>query len=133
MASRSAVRSALLTFAIGIAGSLPAFALEQKAYDAAAFKSAQDAGAATVIHITAPWCSTCTAQHAAIDSLTAKPEYKDVTLFKVDFDSQQDVLRSFNARSQSTIIAYKGSQETARVVGATDPAVIEDTISSTTK
>ena len=42
----------------------------------------------------------------------------------VDFDTQKDVVHAMGATKQSTLIAFHGKQETARSVGATDPAAI---------
>src|SRR5262245_13932114 len=110
-----------------------AAALEQKKYDAAEFKAVQEAGKPSVIHITAPWCPTCKAQHQVFDQLTAKPDYAAVTLFEVDFDSQKDVVKSFKATTQSTLIAYSGANETGRLVGQTSLKAIEELVASSTK
>lgn len=110
-----------------------AAALEQKKFDAAEFKAAQEAGKPAVIHITAPWCPTCKAQHQVFDQLSAKPDYASVTLFEVDFDSQKDVVKSFKATAQSTLIAYSGTNETGRLVGQTNLKAIEDLVASSTK
>jgi thioredoxin 1 len=91
-----------------------------------AFQGAQQAGKAILVDITAPWCPTCKAQAPIIKELTSRDAYKDVVVFHVDFDNQKDVVRSFNARSQSTLISFRGQEEVARSVGVTDPAAIED-------
>ncbi len=46
-------------------------------------------------------------------------------IFDIDFDSQKDLLRRFNARMQSTLIVFKGAAETGRSVGETQPEWIE--------
>jgi hypothetical protein len=38
--------------------------------------------------------------------------------------------KSFNARHQSTLIAFKGARETSRLVGETGAAPIEDLLKS---
>ena len=55
----------------------------------------------------------------------ADPRFKDLSIFDVDFDSQKDVLRQFDARMQSTLIVFKGETETGRSVGETQPEWIE--------
>lgn len=127
---RSPLRLALVASALLCAGLAPAFALEQKPYDAAAFKAAQDAGKPTVIHITAPWCSTCKAQHEAIDDLAKKPQFANLTIYQVDFDNQPDVWKSFGANTQSTLVAYAGKKEKARSVGETSPEALEAVLKS---
>ncbi len=128
------IRTTLSALAAAVAlsaGAIPLAALEQKPFDAAEVKAAQDAGMPVVIHVTAPWCPTCTAQHAAIDALAGKPEFASVTLFKVDFDTQENAWKGFGARSQSTLIAFSGKRETGRLVGETKAAPIENLIAGT--
>jgi thiol-disulfide isomerase/thioredoxin len=105
-------------------------ALEQKAYDAAAFKDAQAAGKPVAVHISAPWCPTCKEQHQVIDDLAKNPEYADLTLFEVDFDGQKDVVKGFGATMQSTIIAFSGPKETGRLVGDASPEGIGRVLTS---
>src|SRR5262245_8981102 len=124
------VPTLLLALLVLSAGAPMAAALEQKKYDAAEFKAMQDAGKPAVIHVTAPWCPTCKAQHEVIDELAAKPDFASVTLFEVDFDSQKDVVKGFKATSQSTLIAYSGANETGRLVGQTSLKAIEALVAS---
>jgi len=48
-----------------------------------------------------------------------------VTSFEIDFDTQKDLLRKFNVQKQSTLITFKGKQETGRSTGETNAARIE--------
>jgi thiol-disulfide isomerase/thioredoxin len=118
--------------ALWLAGA-PAEAFQTKAFDAQAFKAAQSAGDAILVDIFAPWCPTCAAQQQVFDKLKDKPELAKLTVFKVDFDNQPDVVKSFGARAQSTLIAYKGTTETGRSAGDTNPQSIEALLSSTLK
>jgi thiol-disulfide isomerase/thioredoxin len=100
-------------------------AASPRPYDPAEFAAAQKAGQSILVHITAPWCPTCKAQKPIVDSLAAKPEFKDLAIFDVDFDTGREALIAFKARSQSTMIVFKGEKETGRSVGDTTPAGIE--------
>lgn len=100
-----------------LAGPTSAVALEQLAFDVASFKAALLAGKPVVVHISAPWCPTCWAQHLVIDMLAR--EYDSITIYQVDFDGQKDVVRSFRATHQSTLIASHGAREMGRTVGDT--------------
>jgi thioredoxin-like negative regulator of GroEL len=100
-----------------LAASTPAVALEQVAFDVMSFKAALRAGKPVVVHISAPWCPTCWAQHLVIDTLAIAPEYDSITIYQVDFDGQKDVVRSFRATQQSTLIAFHGAREMGRTVG----------------
>ena len=100
-------------------------AVERKTFDADSFAAAQRRGARILVDITATWCPTCKAQKPIIDSLVTRPENNDLVIFSVDFDSQKPVVREFRARTQSTLIAFRGKTETARSVGDTNPDSIE--------
>ena len=84
-----------------------------------------------LIDVSAPWCPTCKAQRPILTKLEAEPRFKDLVVFSVDFDSQKDVLRTFNVRMQSTLICFKGSQETARSTGDTKPASLAQLLGTT--
>ena len=110
-----------------------ASAAERKVFDAASFEAAQQRGARILVDISATWCPTCKAQHKVLDSLAQQPEFADIVVFEVDFDSQKDAVKSFNARQQSTLIAFNGAQETRRLVGETGTESIEGLLKSTLK
>jgi thioredoxin 1 len=91
----------------------------------AAFEIAQAAGKPILVDVSAPWCPTCRTQAPIINSLLTKPEFKDMTVFQIDFDSQKDALRLLNVRSQSTILTFKGKAEVSRSTGEVKADVIE--------
>ncbi|MBI3434613.1 MAG: thioredoxin family protein [Proteobacteria bacterium] len=95
------------------------------AFDAAAFAAAQAAGKPILIEVHAPWCSVCKAQEPILTRLRGRPEFKNYVMFKIDYDSQKDLLRRFKVSTQSTLIAFKGRAEAGRSVGDTNPASIE--------
>jgi thioredoxin 1 len=93
-------------------------------YSAAAFKAAQASGSPILIEIHADWCPTCKAQKPILDKLTAEPKFKDLKIFRVDFDSMKPDVKAFGAQMQSTLIVFKGATETGRSVGDTKEASI---------
>lgn len=125
--------------ALAVLGGLALFAasaaqaFESKPYEEASFKAAQAAGKPVIVHVTAPWCPTCKAQDQAIEGLSSKPEFSTLTLFKVDYDTQQAVMKGFKANSQSTLIAFNGVTETGRLVGQTKPDAIGAVFATTVK
>ncbi len=129
----SVASAVLLALLIAVAGAGPAAALEKRKFDAASFNAAQSSDKSILIDITAPWCPICKVQHRVLDSLAKRPEFKDIIIFEVDFDTQKDVVRSFNARLQATLIAFKGSKETQRLVGETGTEPIEMLLESSLK
>ncbi len=120
-------RAAAASLVLALSG-LPTMAAsfgEETPYSQSAFDAAQKAGDAILVHVTAPWCSTCTAQKPIVDRLHAEPQFKNLKIFNVDFDSQKPLLRKLNVRMQSTLIVYKGSEEEGRSSGDTDPRAIQ--------
>jgi thiol-disulfide isomerase/thioredoxin len=115
---------------VTLLGAQPAAAAEWKDFDAGAFAEAQKQGKPILVDVFAPWCPTCRAQNPILVQLAREPKYKDMIVFKVDFDSQKDALRALNAQRQSTLIAFKGEKETGRSVGDTDPGSIEALLDS---
>jgi len=108
-----------------------AFGASSMAFDETAFTEAQKAGKPILVAIHASWCPTCKAPAPILSDLMADPKFKDLAYFRVDFDSQKDVVRRLGARMQSTLIAFNGAQETGRSVGDTDRASIAALLNKT--
>jgi thioredoxin 1 len=102
-----------------------ASAMDKKAFDQKAFEQAQAAGKPILVEVSAPWCPVCKAQAPILSRLKGDPKFKNLVSFNVDFDSQKDLLKKFNVQKQSTLIVFKGKQETGRSTGDTNPASIE--------
>jgi thioredoxin 1 len=102
-----------------------ASAADRLPFDQAAFAAAQAAGKPILVEVSAPWCPICKAQAPTLARLKNEPRFKDLVSFNIDFDSQKDLLRQFNVQKQSTLIVFKGQQETGRSTGVTDPGAIE--------
>jgi thioredoxin 1 len=118
-------------FALILLGSSPASAAEWKEFKADEFAAAQEAGKPILVDVFAPWCPTCRAQNPILTQLSREPKYKDLVVFKVNFDAQKDVLRSFNVQRQSTLIVFKGEKELDRSVGDTSQLSIEGLLDKT--
>lgn len=93
-------------------------------FSAEVFKAAQASGSPILVEIHADWCPTCKAQKPILDRLTADPKFKDLKIFRVDFDAMQPVVKQFGAQMQSTLIVFKGAAEQGRSVGDTKEASI---------
>ena len=93
-------------------------------FSAEAFKAAQASGSPILVEIHADWCPTCKAQKPILDKLTADPKFKDLKIFRVDFDAMKPEVKQFGAQMQSTLIVFKGSAEQGRSVGDTKEASI---------
>jgi thioredoxin-like negative regulator of GroEL len=89
-----------------------------------AFKAAQASNSPILVEIHADWCPTCKAQGPILDKLTADPKFRNLKIFRVDFDAMMPVVKQFGAQMQSTLIVFKGSAEQGRSVGDTKEASI---------
>ena len=114
--------AALLAAASAVAVSIPAEALQTRAYSAAA-KSAIASGKKVVIHVYAPWCLQCRAQASILNGISNP----GVTVYRVDHDGQADVVKALGV-SRSTIIAYKGGKEVGRMSWGTSEASVRDVL-----
>ena len=121
-------RRAFLT-TVALATLLPAAALATPLamipYAKADFDAATAKGGPVLVAIHAGWCPTCKIQKIILDKLTENEAYKGLSIFRVEFDDQADVVRAFEADSQSTLIVYHGGKEMGRSVGETRPGEIE--------
>jgi thioredoxin 1 len=115
----------VLAGALVIAAPLvPAWASTAVPFSAEAFKAAQASGSPILVEIHADWCPTCKAQNPILDKLTSAEKFKDLKIFRVDFDAMKPVVKEFGAQMQSTLIVFKGAAEQGRSVGDTKEASI---------
>lgn len=101
-----------------------AFAEARQPYSADAYQDAAQSGQPVLIEVHADWCPTCRMQEPVLDKLSKEPQYRHIARFRVDFDTQKDAVKRFNARAQSTLVLLQGGAEIARAVGVTDEARI---------
>jgi thiol-disulfide isomerase/thioredoxin len=120
----------ILVLAVALTGT-PAPAAQTANFDRVQFVAAQQVGRPILVDIRASWCPICAAQEPIIERLAALPEYADLLILRVDFDSQKDIVRTFSAPSQSTLIAFHGTRETGRSVGDTNADSIGKLLRST--
>ena len=118
---RNTILGAILGFMALLGLSLSAQAAQT--FNAVAFQDSQKAGRTVLLHITAPWCPTCRAQHPIIANIEkARP---NLVVYNIDFDTSKDTLRQLRVQSQSTLIVFKGTQEAGRSTGDTKQSGIE--------
>lgn len=108
-------------------------AATEAAFTQQAFMDAQTAGKPILVDIWASWCPTCKAQEQVLRTLATEPVNKDLVIFRVDFDSQKDVVARLGGRAQSTLIVFRGNTEKGRSVGDTDPASIRALVGQATQ
>lgn len=104
-------------------------ALNIQPYSPAALQAAQQAGQPVALHFHADWCPTCRAQEKVFQSLKGDASLP-LTLLVVNYDKERELKRALKVRAQSTLIVYRGSQETRRSGGETEAAVLRDALKS---
>ena len=123
--TRRFLNGALIAGALAVAAPMaPSWASPAVPFSAEAFKAAQASGGPILVEIHADWCPTCKAQNPILDRLTSASKFKDLKIFRVDFDAQKAVVKEFGAQMQSTLIVFKGAAEQGRSVGDTKEASI---------
>ncbi len=122
MTMRRMFPAAFLAASLGLA---TAQAATVEPYQQSSFAAAQQAGKPILIFVEAPWCPTCAKERPILASLYDTPEFKDLQVFTVDFDTSKPLLRQLKVQMQSTLIVYHGGKETGRATGATDPDAIK--------
>ncbi|MFA5966801.1 MAG: thioredoxin family protein [Sphingomonas sp.] len=111
----------LLPLAAALCVATPAAAQPVKPFSLAALKAAQAHGQAVLVDVFAPWCPTCRAQAPTIDALATDPAYAKLLVLRLDYDHQVAEKKALGVTRQSTLITYRGTKETGRALGITDP------------
>ena len=119
--------------AVAIVMAAPAGAGEIRHFDRAAFQALQARNAPTIVFVHASWCPICRSQQTTISKLLATQAYRNVTVFTIDYDTQKPLWTSFGAQKQSTLIAFHGRRETARLAYDADPQKVTALVASTLK
>ena len=88
----------------------------QTPFSEAAFKQAQSAGKPILIDVYASWCPICRAQQPILSELTAQPKFKNLTVFRIEWDTQKDAVKRFGVTYQATLIVFNGANEAGRIV-----------------
>jgi thioredoxin len=94
-------------------------------YNQAQFDAARAAGQTVAVVFHADWCPTCRAQAPVLRELVNTPEMKSLTLYVADFDTEKGLRTALRVNQQSTIVVFKGKQETARSTGETQRGALE--------
>jgi len=122
---------ALRTFLafLAVAFAAPAIAAPAwQEYTPAAFARAQEAGKTIIVDVHAVWCPTCKAQAPTLDALRQDARLKDAVFFKVDFDKEKAFLREYRIPRQSTVLVFRGKQETVRSIAESRPRQLREVV-----
>lgn len=95
-------------------------------YDPAHYEAMHNAGQPFAVVFHADWCPTCRAQAPVLKELTQQAEFKGVTLFVANFDTEKVLERSLGVTQQSTIVVFRGGKETTRSTGQTQQSNLSE-------
>ena len=98
------------------------------AYDEAEFMMAQKKGKTIVVDVYADWCPTCRAQAPILEELRTETQSSDVLYVKVNFDEEKTFLKAHRIPRQSTVLVFKGMDETARSIAQTNRAALRGVV-----
>jgi len=88
-------------------------------FNQAQFDAARAAGKPVAVVFHADWCPTCRAQAPVLKGLTETQEFKSLTLYIANFDTENALKKSLGVTKQSTLVVFKNGRETARSTGDT--------------
>ena len=110
------IKAAFAAGVIGFAVISPfsAQALDWPEFTREAFQAAQADGKTIMIATHADWCSTCRAMEPALEAARADDFLAGVVFFKMDYDTQRDMMIELNVFDRSWVIVYSGAEEVAR-------------------
>ncbi|MGC7589013.1 thioredoxin family protein [Bisgaard Taxon 46] len=95
------------------------FAVDFKPFEQAAFDVAVQSNKPVLVDVYADWCPTCKRQVKVLEPILNEDQFKEYTVFKVDYDEQKDVLKDFKVTRQSTLILFNEGKEVRRSIAET--------------
>ena len=111
--STIAMTAALLAALAGIS------VADEMPFDQVRYEALQNSGKPFAVAFHADWCPTCRAQAPVLKELTQAPQFKGITVFFANFDTEKVLERSLGVTKQSTIVVFKDGKESARSTGDT--------------
>ncbi|WP_213763587.1 thioredoxin family protein [Caballeronia sp. dw_19] len=96
-------------------------------YNKTQFDEQIAAGKPTVVYLHAAWCPTCKIQQPIVDRLSSDAEFKSLTVYEADYDTETALKKSLRITQQSTFVVFKGGHEVARSTGETTERAIRKT------
>lgn len=118
--SRLSTLARAVIFAVLLGAGSFAAALDLQPYTADSLASAQQAGKPVAVHFHADWCPTCRKQSTALTQLKTDPSLASVTVLVANYDTERELRRTLDVRTQSTLVVFKGKAERARLAGEAD-------------
>ena len=92
---------------------------DEMPFDQARYEALHNNGKPFAVAFHADWCPTWRAQARVLKEPTQAPEFKRITVFVANFDTEKVLERSLGVTKQSTIVVFKDGKESARSTGDT--------------
>ncbi len=115
---------ALAALALLTVACAPAHAIPSEPYTTERLVALQAEGKTVLVDVHAPWCPTCRRQGAILTEALAEPAFQHIATLTLDWDSQREAARAYDAPRQSTLLLFRGGEKIAMQVAETDPAKI---------
>lgn len=77
-------------------------------------------GKPVLVHVHAEWCGTCKRQAKILVPALKDEKFSNLTALKVDYDTQNDVLKALKVNRQSTLIIFDQGKEVGRSIAQTN-------------
>ena len=103
-------------------------ALDIAPYTPQVFAAKQQTGERVSLHFHANWCPTCRAQDKVFKTFQGDASVPG-TLLLVDYDTERELKREMNVRTQATLIVFNGKTQINRSGGVTDPQQLRAALS----
>lgn len=116
--------AALIALAAVLLLQAPSVADDRELFSEARFNELTSAGQPVLIDVYAPWCPTCRKQSKVLGELLKDPQLAAITVLKVDYDEQKEVVARFQAPRQSTLVMFRDTTESGRLVAETSDTAI---------
>lgn len=94
-------------------------------FSSEAFSAAQATGKPFLVAFHKKGCPMCASQKQALKEIYADPQYKDLKVLVVNYDTDTESLKKFNIGMQGALILYKGKTEVSRSDALVKAADIE--------
>lgn len=109
----------LFAFLATLFVSVQVLAIDFKPFEQAAFDAAVQTNKPVLVDVYADWCPTCKRQVRVLEPMLKEEQFKDYTVFKVDYDEHKDALKNFKVTRQSTLILFNEGKEVRRSIAET--------------
>lgn len=81
-----------------------------------------------MLYFSAPWCGPCKVFGPVVEKFSA--DHPEITLSKIDVDSNREIATLYGVRGIPTIIAFRNGNETGRRVGSLGVDVLNGLINA---